>query len=219
MGEDGDSGMRTGIAAVALGAALLAAGPGTASSVTATAKTWTVRPGGAIVATAGKTTLTDTNTGTAIPCQSSSMSGTLKSGAGLPGAGIGTITAAAFRCPSPIGFARLTPRGLPWHLNLTSFDPGTHSSRGTISHVQLAFSIPEVSPSCSAVISGASGTAADGMVTITYSNQGARLKVLATGGDLRWYQVHHCLGLIGNGDPATLSAVYAISPAQAITSP
>jgi hypothetical protein len=64
-----------------------------------------------------------------------------------------------------------------------------------------------------------SGTAADGMVTITYSNHGAGLKVFPTGGDLRGYQVHHGLGLIGNGDPATLSAVYAISPAQTITSP
>jgi hypothetical protein len=52
-------------------AAVLAAGPGTASSVTATAKTWTVHPGGAIAATAGKTTLTDTKTGTTASCENS----------------------------------------------------------------------------------------------------------------------------------------------------
>jgi hypothetical protein len=212
--------MRIGMGAVVLGAAaVVAAGPGMASPVTATATTWTVRPGGAITATAGKITLTDTKTGTTVPCESSRMSGTLKSGEGLPGAGIGTITAAAFRCPTPIGSATLSPGGLPWHLNLISFNRGTQTSRGTIGHVLLAFSISEVSPSCSAVVSGTSGTAADGVVTIMYSDQGARLKVLSTGGDLHWYHVQHCLGLIGNGDPAALSAVYAVSPAQAVTSP
>jgi hypothetical protein len=212
--------MRTGIAAVVHGAAaVVAAGPGTTSPVTATATTWTVRPGGAITATAGKTTLTDTKTGNAVLCESSRMSGTLKSGEGLPGAGIGAITAAAFRCSGPIGSATLSPGGLPWHLNLSSFSRGTRTSRGTLSHVELDFSIPEVSPSCSAVVSGTSGTAADGVVTITYSDQGARLKVLPTDGDLHWYHVQHCLGLISNGDPAALSAVYAVSPAQTVTSP
>jgi hypothetical protein len=43
--------------------------------------------------------------------------------------------------------------------------------------------------------------------------------VTPTGSDLHWYHVQHCVGLVGNGDPAALSAVYAISPAQTITSP
>jgi hypothetical protein len=220
MVEDGDRSMRTGIGAVLLGAAaILAAGPGTASPVMAATTTWTVHPGGAVTATAGKTTLTDTKTGTTVSCESSGLSGTLKSGNGLSGAGIGTITAAAFRCSGPIGSATLSPGGLPWHLNLSSFSRGTRTSRGTLSHVELDFSIPEVSPSCSAVVSGTSGTAADGMVTITYSDRGARLNVLPTGGDLHWYHVQHCLGLIGNGDPAALSSVYAVSPAQTVTSP
>jgi hypothetical protein len=69
------------------------------------------------------------------------------------------------------------------------------------------------------VINGTSGTAADGVVAITYSDHEAKLKTLPTGSDLHWYHVQHCLGLVGNGDPAALSAVYAISPAQTITSP
>jgi hypothetical protein len=210
--------MRTGKGAVVLAlAALLVTGPGVASSVAATTRTWTVRPGGAITATAGKTTLTDTKTGSTASCDSSRMSGTLRSGSGLPGTGIATITSAAFRCPTPIGAYTLTPRGLPWHLNLNSFDRGTGASHGTISHVQLAFSI--IGAPCSAVINGTSGTAADGMVAITYSDHEAKLKILPTGGDLHWYHVQHCLGLVANGDPAALSAVYAISPAQTITSP
>jgi hypothetical protein len=208
-----------GIGAVALvAAAVLAAGPAAAtSSAAATATTWTVHPGGAIAATAGKTTVTDTKTGTTASCESSRMSGALRAGSGLPGAGIGTITAAAFRCPTPIGYYTLTPRGLPWHLNLSSYDRGTGTSRGTISHVELAFSV--FGTSCSAVINGTSGTAADGVAAFTYSDHEAQLAYLPAGGHLHWYDVSHCVGLLGNGDPATLSAVYAISPAQSITSP
>jgi hypothetical protein len=210
--------MRTGKGAVVLAlAAVLATGPGVASSAAATTRTWTVRPGGAITATAGKTTLTDTKTGNTASCDSSRMSGTLRSGNGLPGTGIATITSAAFRCPIPIGAYRLTPRGLPWHLNLSSFDRGTGVSRGTISHLQLAFSI--IGAPCSAVINATSGTTADGVMAITYSDHEAKLETLPTGSDLHWYHVQHCAGLVANGDPAALSAVYAISPPQTITSP
>jgi hypothetical protein len=219
--------MRNGVGAVALAAAAvlaagpgttLAAGPGTTSSVTSAAKTWTVHPGGAITATAGQTTLTDTKTGASASCASSSMSGTLRPGSGLPGAGIGMITAAAFHCrPTPIGYYKLMPRGLPWRLNLSSFDQGTGTSSGTISHVQLAFSL--FGTPCSAVINGTSGTAADGVVAITYSNHGATLKTLPGGNDLHWYHVQGCEGVVANGDPATLSAVFVISPAQTISSP
>ena len=39
------------------------------------------------------------------------------------------------------------------------------------------------------------------------------------GGNLHWYHVHGCAGIIRNGDAATLSASYTISPQQVITSP
>lgn len=72
-----------------------ATGLATASQARATARTWTVRPGGAVRATAGATTLKDTTTGSAVTCQSSKMSGTLKPGSGLPATGIGSVTAAS----------------------------------------------------------------------------------------------------------------------------
>ena len=50
------------------------------------------------------------------------MSGALKHGGGLTGTGIGSITTAAYDCATPIGVIQLTARGLPWHLNLTSYD-------------------------------------------------------------------------------------------------
>jgi hypothetical protein len=210
--------MRTGIGAVVLvGTVVLATGPGAAAS--ATARTWTVRPGGAITAMAGKTTLKDTPTGAMIACESSRMSGPLKQGSGLAGAGIGTITTAAVgRCDGP-GFApRLTPGGLPWQLNLTSYDRATGVARGTISHLELSVVVPEVG--CTAVINGTGGTAPDGAVPVSYTGKTGTLKILQSGGDLHWYHVaRHCAGIVNSGDAATLAASYTISPRQAITSP
>jgi hypothetical protein len=206
--------MRTGIGAVALAAAAIL---GAGSSAAATTTTWTVRPGGAITAKAGKTTLTDSRRDNTLTCTSSTMAGTLKPGSGLPGTGIGSITAATYRCPTPIFSYRLTPRGLPWHLNLASYDPRTGVARGTISHLQLAFAIPEVF--CSVLIGGASGPASGGVVAVTYSNQTGRLKILPTSGTLHWYDPDGCDHIIRDGDPATLTASYAISPSQTIISP
>jgi hypothetical protein len=209
--------MRSAVIAMALTvAAVLATGPTAASPATATARTWTVRPGGAVTATAGSTTLKDTTTGTGLTCQSSKMSGTLKQGAGLPGTGIGSVTAASYVCASPIVVYHLTPGGLPWQLSLTSYDARTGVGHGTISRVRLAFSITEFQ--CSAVVGGASATSG-GQVAVSYSNKTGTLKLLATGSTLHWYRVHKCAGLIADGDPASLTAGYAITPKQVITSP
>src|SRR5262252_6287402 len=156
---------RTGALALA-GAAALAMAPGAASPAAATATAWTVRPGGAITAAAGTTTLKDTTTNTIQTCVSSRMSGTLNSGSGLPGTGIGSFTTAVYNCSQPIGTVHLTSGGLPWHLNLAAYDAGTGVSRGTISHLQLVLT----GPGCRAVVNGTSGTAADGVVVVTYTN-------------------------------------------------
>ncbi len=210
--------MRTGAGVVVLaGAAVLAACLGAGSPAAATATTWTVRPGGPVTAKAGKTTLTDTRNGSTLKCTSSAMSSTLKSGSGLPGTGIGSITAAAYRCPTPIFSYRLTPRGLPWHLNLVSYDARTGVARGTISHLQLAFAVPEVF--CSVLIGGARGPASGGVAAVTYSNQTGMLKILPTSGTLHWYDPDGCDHIVRDGDPAALAASYALSPPQTITSP
>jgi hypothetical protein len=206
--------MRTALGAVVLaGAAILALGP-PAGPVAAAAKTWTVSPGRAIKATAGQTTLTDTTTGSILNCSSSTMSGTLKPGGGLPGTGIGSMTTATFNCSLPIGVIRLTAHGLPWHLNLTSYDARTGVSHGTISRLQLALALP----ACTATINGTSSTTSNGVVTVAYANATGKLKVLPAGGSLHWYHVNGCAGLVADGDPAALSAAYAISPPQTITS-
>jgi hypothetical protein len=209
--------MRARIGGLALaGVAAMAMSPAAVPSAAATATTWTVRPSGAITATAGKTTLKDTTTDLIENCKSSRMSGTLKGGSGLHGTGIGSISTAAYNCPSPIVPPfRLTARGLPWHLNLVSYDAGTGVSRGTISHLELALT----GPGCSAVVNGTSGATADGVVAVSYAGKTGKLTIHAAGGNLHWYHVSGCAGLVGDGHPATLSAAHALSPRQMITSP
>src|SRR5262249_58464335 len=101
------------------------------------------------------------------------------------------------------------------HRNLRSQDPRPGGSNGTISPLQVA--LP--GPACTAAINGTSSTASNGVVRVSYANATGKLKVLPAGGNLHWYHVSGCGGLVGNGDPARLSATYAVSPAQAITSP
>jgi hypothetical protein len=46
------------------------------------------------------------------------------------------------------------------------------------------------------------------------------IKVRTTGGNLHFYDVSAgCLSVFRDGDPAALSAAYAVTPEQAITSP
>ena len=69
------------------------------------------------------------------------------------------------------------------------------------------------------MIKGTSGTAPDGVAAVSYASKTGILKILNTGGNLHWYHVNHCAGIVNNGDAAALSASYAISPRQVITSP
>jgi hypothetical protein len=89
-------------------AATLAAAPALAAG------TWTIQPGGAITATSGPVTVTDTATGsTADQCQSATASGTLRSGSGLPGSRAGSLSAVGFTtCGRPVPHA--APRTGPW---------------------------------------------------------------------------------------------------------
>jgi len=209
--------VRSVVSAVALaGTVLLATVPGAAASATTT--TWTVSPGGAITAMAGKTTLTDTPTGAMSSCQSSRMSGTLKQGSGLPGAGIGSLATAVYSlCQAGPFQGKVTARGLPWQLNLTFYNRSTGVARGTISHFQINFAPSFIQ--CTAAVKATRSTTPDGVAPVSYASKTGTLKILTTGGDLHFYHVRKCAGIINNGDAATLSASYAISPRQVITSP
>ncbi len=194
-------------------AAVLAATLGATPALAAT--TWTIKPGGAITATSGKVTVTDTKTGP-FTCQSAAASGTLKHGSGLHGSHAGSLSAAGFTsCSGPGGQKfSLQATDLPWHVNLSSYNAATGVVTGTVSHIQIKLT----GAGCTAVIDG-TGTVSDGKVAFQYVDSTGRFRVLATGGNLHYYDVSGCLGFINNGDPVTLSATYTVTPKQAITSP
>jgi hypothetical protein len=197
-------------------AAALAIGLSAASAVAAT--TWTVKPGSVINAKSGTTILKDTTTGTTLTCTSSAANTTLRSGSGLPGTAIGSVTAISFTgCTGPLHLAfTVTASALPWHINAASFNSATGTTTGTLTGIHASMS----GAGCTAVVDGTSATAHNGTVTITYTNSTHTLKVLTTGGNLHIYNVSSgCAGAIHSGDRATQSAAYAISPAQTITSP
>jgi hypothetical protein len=181
------------------------------------AATWTVRPGGPVSMKSGRFTLTDTTTGSALTCPSSALSGTLKSGSGLPGSGIGSITTVSFtHCSTPLGPGfTLQARDLPWQLNFSSYSAATGVAAGSLSHVQIKLLFPQ----CTAVIDGTSGSASDGIANASYTNRTGALQARTTGGNLHFYKVRGCAGLIRTGDSATISARFSVSPRQVITSP
>jgi hypothetical protein len=198
-----------------IAAAVLAVVLGGTNALAAT--TWTVRPGGSVTLTSRKLVLTDTKTHSNVVCTSSRLRGKFKSGSGLSGTGIGSITAGTFTtCNNALGPTfTLTATDLPWQVNFASYDASTGVATGSFSHIEIRLA----GPSCAAVIDGTSAAASDGIVKFTYTNSTAVLKPLATGGNLHFYNVSGCLGLFLNGDPVTLSATFTVSPKQAITSP
>lgn len=198
---------------IAGSAAVLVAMLGATAAFAAT--TWTVRPGGAVTATAVQASFKDTRTGSNQTCQSMTASGTLKSGSGLSGSGAGSISAFGFdRCTGPLGVTyALTATNLPWHLNLSSDNHGVVT--GSIGHMRILLG----GPSCQAVIDGTSATASDGHVKFSYSDGTGRLTTLTTGSNLHFYNVKGCAGLFDDNDPMTISATFPLSPKQSVTSP
>lgn len=100
-------------------------------------------------------------------------------------------------------------------MNFSSYNATKGVVAGRFSHVQVELS----GVRCRAVIDGTSGTAGDGIVKSTYTNRTVRLRALTVGGSLHFYDVSGCAGLLRGGDPVILSAGFAVSPKQAITSP
>lgn len=194
-------------AAAAALAIIVGAGPAAAAA------TWTVTPGGRFTGMAGRTTLQDTTTGNSLICTRSSVGGTFKTGRGLVGAGIGSIGSGTITgCSSTLPIF-VTLRGLPWHINVTSYASGV--VHGTISHIQITVALA----GCSFMIDGSAAGASDGAARFAYSDSTHKLTVLPTRGNLHIYMVSGCAGLVHNGDGASYTASYTISPGQTITSP
>lgn len=190
-------------------AAVVGLGAGTALAATA----WHVSPGGSITAKSGKTTLRDPSTGTTLACKSSSGKGSVKKGTHTSGTALGSITSLSFSsCTGPLGLTfKVKSSHFPWHLNAASFKSGV--TTGTITGIHATLS----GPSCSATVDGTGATKNNGRVKATYTNSTGILKVLTSGGNLHIYRVSGCAGLIHNGNAATFSGSYKVSPKQKIT--
>jgi hypothetical protein len=205
--------MRKGISAVVLAAsaAALTIGLTATSSFASTVKTWSVSPGGSIAMSSSKAKLKDTSTAKAVTCRSSSAKGTLKSGTGLSGTGIGSLTSMSYStCTGPKKLAfTLTAASLPWTLNAMSYNSTKGVAHGTISGITIAVS----GTGCKATVAGTSATTG-GEEHIAYTNSKADLKFVPADGTLHVYAVTGCTGLFKTGDAVTLAAIYAVSPKQ-----
>ncbi|MEV3853274.1 hypothetical protein AB0J38_02995 [Streptomyces sp. NPDC050095] len=193
----------TALAAAALGAALGLSV--TQASATALA-TFTVSPGGSFNAAAGTTTLTVP--AAELQCASSSASGSLKSGSGLAGDGIGNINALSFAGCNLAGIdfdVTTDPASFPWKVNVSGMS-STDRADGTITGIRATIS----GFSCVATFSGS--------VTGWYQNSNHTLHVTG-GGSLAAENDANCLGLISPGDHADFNGDYVLDGAHTITSP
>lgn len=198
------------------GAATAVAIGASAGVALAVAITFTITPGGVISAKAGTTTLTDTNTGSVLTCTSSTSKGTLKTGKGISGASLGTITAQTFtNCSGPLGLTfTVKTSHFPWTLSGTSYNATKGVTTGFINGIKATLT----GPSCSLAVGGATATSV-GKVKVTYTNSTGKLAVLATGGTLHVWNVKGCAGLINTGDASQFVGAYVTTPKQKITSP
>jgi hypothetical protein len=196
----------TALALVTAGAAATAA----ALASPASAATWNVsgntNADGSYSAGAGTTTLRDTTTGTSLTCTSATAAGVLKNGSYASGNGIGTVAGSTFTsCSGPLGLTFGVKQNAPWSINAVQPDATAGVTDGTITGVDATMS----GTGCSARVTGG--------VPGTYTNGTAVLSVNPsapnpTGVTLTISSVSGCFGLIRNGDTATFTASYKVTP-------
>ena len=196
------------------GAAALAVALGASTALAADA-TWSVSPGGSF-SFSGSGQVKDATTGTIAKCTSIKLSGTLKSGHGLSGSGLGSITTASFTgCTIATVAITVATHGLPWKENATSYNATTGVTTGNISGIDLV----ATAPGCSATLDGTAAGANNGKTKITYTNSTGKIKLLGSGGNLHSWGVSGCFGLVANGDVQQASGSGTVTPKQTITSP
>lgn len=191
----------------------------TAGTALAVNATWSVSPGGSF-SFSGSGQVKDATTGTVAKCTSIKLSGTLKSGHGLAGASIGTITTASFTgCTIATISVTVTigSGSLPWEMNALKFNASKGVTTGSIEDIDLRAS----APGCSAVLDGTAVGSNNGLDKITYTNSTGKIALLGPGGNLHSFGIAPgtCFGLINNGDVQQASGSGTVTPKQTITSP
>ena len=180
----------------------------------ATAATWTVKPGGTTSGKAGTTVVTDTTAGQSVTCSSSTTKGSFKTGSGLSGTGIGTVTSITLSGCSVLGMSLSVTLTGTMPVNALSYNGTKKTVSMSISKIHGKLS----SSGCSATIDGTGAAAHNGTIKATYMDVGGKLKVLSTGGNLHLYNVN-CFGVINSGDAVNYTTTYTLTPKQVITSP
>ena len=180
----------------------------------ATAATWTVKPGGATTGKAGTTTVKDVTANQSVTCASSATKGSFKTGKGLSGTGIGTVTSLTVSGCSVLGMSISVTITGKMPINALSFN----STKKTVSMSITKIHGSLAANGCSATIDGTGAAAHNGMVKATYGDVGGKLHVLTTGGNLHLFNVN-CFGVINNGDSVNFTTTYTLTPKQLITSP
>jgi hypothetical protein len=188
-------------------AALAATHPIAGARAAASGSTWTVEPGGASSGLGLYFNLDDTTTGARNNC-SAGMTLTFKTGSGLPGRDIASVSAASVGCCC--GW-KVTASKLPWTVNARHYNPATGTTTGTLTRLTVSFS----GGGCHLTVGNPTTTS---KVRISYTNSTGKLHLLAAGGNLRFFHVSGCPG-IGNGDLATIAAGDLLTTPQTITSP
>jgi len=97
-----------------------------------------------------------------------------------------------------------------------SYQSATGTTAGTITGVHLRFTDPTF---CNLTADGTSATAGNGTARFRYANATGRLQVRPARGNLHIYRVQGCGGVFHDGDTATLSGTYTITPVQTVTRP
>lgn len=207
-----------------LGATLLASVLAATPSLATTTTTWSVTPGGNFSGDSSSVTFKDTNTGVVITCSSSSISGKLRSGSGLSGTHIASITAFSFggstSCVGPAGLNYTWTFGydFPYYLNANSYDAASGETTAHVTGLVAALA----GSGCNLTLWGTTSTT-PGKVKSEYINSTHKLKIITSGSTLHVYRVGGgCVAagiLWNNGDPVTISGTYTIIPGQDITGP
>lgn len=206
---------RPGAVLLTAGTAALAVVLSAVASSAATAG-WTVSPGGHFTGKqSGQVTITDTVTKKSVVCATTAAAGSLKSGTGLRGTGIGRLTSVSLTgCTTIHGPAfTVTAGALPWSLNAVTYIPAKTTTYGTLTGIHLSLA----ATGCSVTIDGTSAAGDNGSVAIHIHNSPSKLKLESAGGSLHAYVGSGCTGEFKTGDAVTVSAAYLISPAQTVT--
>ena len=184
--------------------------------------TWSVSNGGDVTGTLKSGTsavLRDVTTSQNITCTVASSSGSVPTGTGLPGSGLGSITAASFgtpasKCSGPFfsTFTVALKPGTTWSVNAGSYSGGV--TTGTITGVDSLVTGSSFLGACNMEVTGE-------VDSVTYNNSTGELTISPDATpQLKVSNLSGTgCGFIQNGDKSTMSATFVLSPAVQITSP